>query len=121
MSGSCHWAQSEDIGLSPCWQWQRSLGTWGWCTFCSKRHGTSLPSHEGLSAGRSQRAYVVFPHSSSAEQKRCGRVQGTGVSASWLQQLLVLLIRVTKKTFLARRTWFAYEWSGRRSILEGRW
>ena len=43
----------------------------------SKRHGTSLPSHEGLSAGRSQRAHVVFPDSSSGEQNRCGRVQGT--------------------------------------------
>ena len=27
-----------------------------------KRYGTSLPSHEGLSAGRSPRAHVVFPH-----------------------------------------------------------
>ena len=45
----------------------------------SKRHGTSLPSHEGLSAGRFQRAHVVFPDSSSAvtAENRCGRVQGT--------------------------------------------
>ena len=53
---------------------------WGWCTFCRKSHGTSLPSHEGLSAGRSLRAHdVVFPHqySSSAEQNRLGRLQGT--------------------------------------------
>ena len=83
MSGSCHWDQSlndqKDFGHSPCWQWQRSPGTWGWCTFCSScmRHGTSLPSLEGLSAGRSQRAHVVFPDSSSTEQNRCGRVQGT--------------------------------------------
>ena len=130
MSGSCHWDQSlndqKDFRHSPCWQWQRSPGTWGWCTFCSMRHGTSLPSHEGLSAGRSQRAHVVFPDSSSTEQNRCGRVQGTAGKCL----LASAASRFTYKSHIedifrgpaqARRTWFANEWSGRRSILEGLW
>ena len=115
MPGSCHWAQSlndqKDFWHSPCWQWQRSPGTWGWCTFCRKRHGTSLPSHEGRSADQSDspRPHVVFPrvsliitikkYSSSAEQNRWGRLQGTAGSASWLQQLFVFFFESQRRHF----------------------
>ena len=67
MSGSCHWAQSlndqKDFWHSPCWQCNgvQGLGA-GVLSVRRKRHGKSLPSHEGLSAGRSPSAHVVFPH-----------------------------------------------------------
>ena len=92
----------------------------------SKRHGTSLPSHEGLSACRSQRAHVVFPDPSSAEQNRCGRVQGTAGKCLVASAASRFIYSSHKEEFSrgpaqARRTRFAYEWSGRRSILEGLW
>ena len=88
-------------------EWQQSSGTWGWCTFCRKRHGTSLPSHEGLSAGRSPRAHVVFPHQYSSiiniraalsrivwEDSKVQRA-----SASWLQQLFVFFFESQRRPF----------------------
>ena len=104
MSGSCHWAQSlndqKDFWHSG--QWQRSPGTWGWCTFCRKRHGTSLPSHEGLSAGRSTKSTRRL--SSCNIRATLSRIVGEDskvqrVSASWLQQLFVFFFESQRRHF----------------------
>ena len=87
---------------------QRS--TWGWCTFCRKRHGTSLPSHEGLSAGGSPRAHVVFHHTYSSIiniRAALSRIVGEDskvqwVSASWLQQLFFFFFFESQRRHFSR-------------------
>ena len=119
MSGSCHWAQSlndqKDFWHSPCWQWQRSPGLGAGVLSVGRgmvHHflrmkvcqlvDLILQDHTSFFLINIRVSWIIikkiFEQRWAESLRKDSKVQR--VSASWLQQLFVFFLWVTKKAFL---------------------